>query len=189
VVNARPTPFDFIQKATRNHRLRHWCSAYAFKDGAGLIDIARRYSPARVIELGTALGFTACCLASCGEAVVRVDTIEDDPRHATLARTNIETAGLAERIMVHLGRFEDVLRSLPGRYDLAFFDGGSPSVPIIEQLHALLDDDGVLICANLSRTGAGQARELEREFGNVDRWLRLGAIEGGGTQIVRKQGK
>jgi predicted O-methyltransferase YrrM len=188
VVNARPTPFDFIQKATRNHRLRHWCSAYAFKDGAGLIDIARRYSPARVIELGTALGFTACCLASSGKAV-RVDTVEGDSRHAALAQTNIEAAGLAERIMVHLGRFEEVLRGLLGRYDMAFFDGGSPSNPIIEQLHTLLDDGGVLICANLSRAGTGQARELKREFDNVDRWLRIGAIEDGGTQIFRKQGK
>jgi len=187
VVNARPTPFDFIQKATRNHRLRHWCSAYAFKDGAGLIDIAKRYSPARVIELGTALGFTACCLASCGEAV-RVDTIEGDPRQATLARTNIEAAGMAERITLHLGRFEDVLRSLPGRYDMAFFDGGSPSNPIIEQLHTLLNDDGVLICANMSRASTGQARELKREFENADRWLRIGAIEDGGTLIFRKRG-
>jgi predicted O-methyltransferase YrrM len=186
-VNARPTPFDFMRKATRNHRLRHWCSTYAFKDGAGLIDIARRYSPVRVIELGTALGFTACCLASSGKAV-RVDTIEGDAQHAALAQTNFEAAGLAERIVVHLGRFEEVLRSVIGRYDMAFFDGGSPSVPIIEQLHALLDDDGVLICANLSRASAGQARELKREFDNVDRWLRIGAIEDGGTQIFRKQG-
>ena len=89
--------------------------------------------------------------------------------------------------MVHLGRFEEVLRSLPGRYDMAFFDGGSPSTPIVEQLHTLLDDGGVLICANLSRASAGQVRELKREFDNADRWLRIGAIENGGTQIFRKQ--
>ncbi|MGD0145072.1 MAG: class I SAM-dependent methyltransferase [Rhizomicrobium sp.] len=188
MVNARPTPFDFIQKATRKHRLRHWCSAYAFKDGAGLIDIARRYSPARVIELGTALGFTACCLASSGKAV-RVDTIEGDSRHAALAQSNIEAASLAECITVHPGRFDEVLRSLLGRYDLAFFDGGSPSIPIIEQLRTLLDDDGILVCANLPRASAGQARDLRREFDNADRWLRIGAIEDGGTLILRKQGK
>jgi predicted O-methyltransferase YrrM len=184
----KPTPFDFIQKATRRHRLRHWCSAYAFKDGAGLIDIGRRYSPARVIELGTALGFTACCLASSGKTV-RIDTIEGDPQHAALAKANINAAGLAERIVVHPGRFEDVLRSLLGRYDMAFFDGGSPSIPIIEQLHTLLDDAGVLICANLSRASASQARELKREFDNADRWQHIGAIENGGTLIFRKKGK
>jgi predicted O-methyltransferase YrrM len=186
VVSARPTPFDFIQKATRNHRLRHWCSAYAFKDGAGLIDIAKRYSPARVIELGTALGFTACCLASSGNAV-RVDTIEGDARHAALAQSNIEAAVLAERITVHIGRFEEVLQSLRGRYNMAFFDGGAPSIPIIEQLRTLLDDAGVLICANLSRASTDQARELKREFHNADRWLRIGAIEDGSTLIFRKQ--
>ena len=185
-MNVRSTPFDFMQKATRRHRLRHWCSAYAFRDGAGLIDIARKYSPARVIELGTALGFTACCLAASGKAV-RVDTIEGDSQHAALAQTNFEKAGLAEHITVHLGRFEEVLRSLLGRYDMAFFDGGAPSTPVIEQLHSLLDDDGVLICANLSRASVGQVRELKREFDNADRWLRIGAIENGGTLIFRKQ--
>jgi predicted O-methyltransferase YrrM len=186
VVNARYTPFDFIQKATRTHRLRHWCTAYAFEDGAGLVEIAKRYSPTRVIELGTALGFTACCLASSGKTV-RVDTIEGDSQHAALARTHIEAAGFAKRITVHLGRFEDVLRSLIGRYDMAFFDGGSPSPTIIQRLHARLDDDGVLICANLSRASSGQARELKREFDNADRWLRIGAIEDGGTLIFRKR--
>jgi predicted O-methyltransferase YrrM len=186
VVSARITPFDFIQKATRKHRLRHWCSAYAFKDGAGLIDIARRYSPARIIELGTALGFTACCLASSGKAV-QVETIEGDARHAALAQSNIEAAGLAERITVHIGRFEEVLRSRLGRYDIAFFDGGAPSIPIVEQLRTLLDDAGILICANLSRASTGQVRELKREFDNVDQWLRIGAIEDGGTLIFRKQ--
>jgi predicted O-methyltransferase YrrM len=186
VVSARTTPFDFIQKATRWHRLRHWCSAYAFKDGAGLIDIAKRYSPARVIELGTALGFTACCLASSGEAV-QVDTIEGDARHAALARSNIEAADLTERITVHIGRFDEVLRRLRGRYNMAFFDGGAPSIPIIDQLRTLLDDAGVLICANLSRASTGQARELKHEFDNADRWLRIGAIEDGGTLIFRKK--
>ncbi len=188
MVNPHPTPFDFILKATRKHRLRHWCSAYAFKDGAGLIDIARQYSPARIIELGTALGFTACCLASAGKAV-RVDTVEGDPQHVALAQANIEAAGLTECITVHFGRFEEVLRSLVGPYGMAFFDGGSPSIPIIEQLRALLDDDGVLICANLSRAGAGQARDLNNEFDTVDRWLRVGAIEDGGTLILRKREK
>ena len=181
-MSARTTPFDFIQKATRWHRLRHWCSAYAFKDGAGLIEIAGRYSPARVIELGTALGFTACCLASSGKAV-QVDTIEGDARHAALAQSNIKAAGLAERITVHIGRFEDVLRNLRGRYSMAFFDGGVPSIPIIEELRTLLDDAGVLICANLPRASADRARELKREFDNADRWLRIGAIEDGGTQL------
>jgi predicted O-methyltransferase YrrM len=150
--------------------------------------MTRRFSPARVIELGTALGFTACCLASSGNTVL-VDTIEGDSQHAKLAQANIEAAGLAERITVHLGRFEEVLRTLSCQYGMAFFDGGLPSVPILEQLHTLLNDEGVLICANLSRATAGQARELKREFDNADRWRPIGAIEAGSTLVFGKQGK
>jgi hypothetical protein len=39
--NTRPSPFDFIQEATREHRRRHGCSAYTFEDGAGLIALAQ----------------------------------------------------------------------------------------------------------------------------------------------------
>jgi predicted O-methyltransferase YrrM len=172
----RDTPFDFIQTATRKHRLWHCCAAYTFKDGAGLITLAKRYSPARILELGTALGFTACCLASSGEAV-QVDTAEGDSRHVVLARANIKAAGLADRITVHEGYFEEVLPTLRGPYDMAFFDGLAPSAPIITQLRELLQGDGVLICANLRVAAAGEARALKTEFDNDQHWLRLGAIE------------
>lgn len=180
------TPFDFIQKATRTHRRWHFCSAYTYKDGPGLIQLARRYSPARTLELGTALGFTACCLSSSSVAA-KVDTIERDPRHVQLAQANVKAAGLADRIAVHQGRFEDVLPTLHGPYDMAFFDGSSPSASIILQLRTLLAEDGVLICANLPRTAASEARILDVEFGNPRRWLRLGTIEGGDTDVFRKQ--
>jgi predicted O-methyltransferase YrrM len=68
------TPFGFIQKVTREHCRQHGCAAYTFEDGAGLVTLAKRYSPARILMLGTALGLTACCLASSGVAV-KVDTI------------------------------------------------------------------------------------------------------------------
>jgi predicted O-methyltransferase YrrM len=181
------TPFDFIQKATRKHRRWHCCSAYTFEDGPGLIELAKRYSPARILELGTALGFTACCLASSGEAV-QVDTVEGDSKHAVLARANIKAAGLADRITVHEGYFEEVLPTLRGAYDMAFFDGRAPSAAIITQLRELLQEDGVLICANLRLAAADKARALKAEFDNERRWLRLGAIEDGDTHVFRNRG-
>jgi predicted O-methyltransferase YrrM len=82
-----------------------------------------------VLNLGTALGFTACCLVSSAEAT-QVDTVEGDPQHALLTQANIEAAGLGDRIPMYRGRFEDVLPTLRGAYAMAFFDGLSPSAPV-----------------------------------------------------------
>jgi predicted O-methyltransferase YrrM len=182
---AEHTPFDFIQDATRSHRRQHGCGAYTFEDGAGLIATARQHNPSRVLELGTALGFTACCLASAGDRT-RVDTIEADPDHAALARNNIRKANLDNRITVHEGDFLAIMPRLDGPYYLAFFDGFSPDLRIIEHLRDLLGKDGVLICANLSLTGARERRLLDAEFRNVSRWSPIGQIEDGATQVFRK---
>jgi predicted O-methyltransferase YrrM len=67
--------FEHIQKATRAHRQAHGCHAYTYSDGAALTALAANAGAKRVLELGTALGYTACCLAAAGPSVF-VDTIE-----------------------------------------------------------------------------------------------------------------
>lgn len=181
------TPFDFIRDATRRHRSEHGCWAYAFEDGPGLISLARRLDPARVLELGTALGFTACCLASVSEAT-RVDTIEGDPEHAALARVNIRRANLDNQITVYEGDFQAAFKRLTGPYDLVFFDGFSPDRSIIRCVRALLEEGGVLACANLPYVSDRDARLLSAELSNPMRWAPTGEIEGGATRLFRKVG-
>ncbi|MCT7373754.1 O-methyltransferase [Chelativorans salis] len=182
---AEATAFDFIQEATRSHRARHGCGAYTFEDGAGLIALASAHECRRAIELGTALGYTACCLASATDETL-VDTIERDPRHVALARENVRKAGYDARITVHEGDFLAVMARLAGPYDLAFFDGFAPDRTLIARLRALLREEGVLVCANLALAGGTTERELEAEFANADHWSAIGRLEGGATRIYRK---
>lgn len=182
---ARTTPFDFIQDATRRHRRQHGCGAYTFEDGPGLMALVARERPQRVMELGTALGYTACCLASATDAT-RVDTVERDPEHVALARQHIAQAGLEDRVTVHEGEFQRVMGKLPGPYDLAFFDGFAPDVGLVETLRALLRDEGVLVCANLALADASNAHALSRDLDDPTRWSRLAALENGSTQAYRK---
>ena len=71
------------------------------------------------------LGYTACCLAA-AIPNTHVDTIERDSEHIRLARENIATMELSDRVRVHQGDFMAVMDQLPGNYDLIFFDGFSP---------------------------------------------------------------
>ncbi len=175
--------FGFIQSMTREHRVIHGCGAYVFKDGPGLTALAAAHHARLALELGTALGYTACCLAA-GTPDTQVDTIEMDPEHVRLARENIATAKLSDRVRVLQGDFEAVMSRLPGDYDLIFFDGFAPESRMLRLLRAKLRDGGMLVCANLSMARDDGKAELD----DADRWKPAGSIEEGGTRAVIKRG-
>lgn len=173
--------FEHIQQATREHRRSHGCHAYAYADGAALTALVAQTRAQRVLELGTALGYTACCLAAAGP-LVHVDTIEADPTHVALARQNIAQAGLADRIVVRQGDFHGVLLGLWDGYDFAFFDGVAPEPALIRMVSDLLAPGGTLACGNLHLASGA----LMRELADPTRWLDQGRIEGGDTGVFVK---
>ena len=173
-------PYGLIRDGTDAHRARHGCGAHPFSDGTLLSVIAAAVEARRILELGTALGYTALCLAHGGEQAT-VDTIEFDAEHVRLARENVAAAGMAQRITVHHGDFAAVLPRLAPPYDLAFFDGFGPTLAYLERIHALLRPRGILIASNLTIGGA--AREVRAELQNPARWLTSFAVEGGRTAL------
>lgn len=180
-------PFEYIQAATRNHRKSHGCGAYTFEDGPGLIRVSANSKPTRILELGTALGYTACCLAS-GSPGATVDTIEGDLEHTRLAQENIESAGLADRITVHNGDFESVLVQLPGTYDLVFFDGFAPSETLLSLLRSKINSGGTLICANIGLAKGHQHSRIAKMLGDAVHWRAMDKIEHGQTLVLTKLG-
>jgi predicted O-methyltransferase YrrM len=174
-------PFEFIQSMTRQHRADHGCGAYTFEDGPGLTALAATHRAGRVLELGTALGYTACCLAA-ATPNTHVDSIDRDAEHARLARENIARAELSDRIRVHEGDFMAVMNRLPDNYDLIFFDGYSPELRILRRLGRKLRGGGLFVCANLSFADG----DSESELNDVGKWRAVGSIENGGTRAFVK---
>ena len=183
--------FRFIQDMTREHLIKHRCMAYTYSDGQGLLELAKRFKPRHILELGTALGYTACCLAAACDNDVGdndvgdnclVDTIEGDPEHVRIARENIAQVGLAGRIRVHEGDFIKVMNTLPDSYDIIFFDGLSPEPSLLLKLHKKLREGGALFCANLHFAGARAGEFLDdRSY-----WTPAGELEGGATRVLVK---
>ena len=180
-----PTSFDDIRHATRLHQAQHGCEAYTFADGEGLIALVKAHQPSRILELGTALGFTACCLAQASPAST-VDTIDRDHEHVSLARANIHNAGLAARVTVHEGDFAVVMKHLNNTYEAVFFDGLSPDAALIEQIRAMLRPGGLLICANLIWAND---EVLMSDLMDTGRWAPFGQIEGGATRVFSPQSR
>ena len=148
-------PFAKIRTATDTHRARHGCGAYPYDNGPLLGTLAAAANARRILELGTALGYTALSFAA-GAPDSTVDTIERDPEHVRLARDNITAAALDHRITVHEGDFAAVLPTLDPGYDVAFFDGNTPTPALHKALRGLLRTGGTLITANLNHGGTAE---------------------------------
>ena len=149
-------PFAEIRKATDRHRARHGCGAYPYHNGPLLGTLAGAVHARRILDLGTALGYTALSFAQ-GAPNSVVDSVERDPQHVQIARENIVAAGFDHRITVHEGDFAAVLPTLDPGYDVAFFDGGTPGPALHTGLRKLLRTGGVLITANLNHGGTADA--------------------------------
>jgi predicted O-methyltransferase YrrM len=176
-------PFAVVRKQTLRHRTQHGCGTYPFEDGAILGVIAAAVAPERVLELGCALGYTALWFAH-GAKEAKVDTIERDGEHVRLARENFSTFGVADRVTVHQGDFASVLPKLAPGYDLAFFDGFSPTPDYLRAFHKLIRPRGVLISSNLHFRDA-ETRAYRDLLFDGGGWLTAAIAEGDTAVSVR----
>jgi predicted O-methyltransferase YrrM len=145
-------PFAQVRTATLAHRAQHGCGTWPYGNGALLSTLAAAVDARRILELGTALGYTALSFAH-GAPKARIDTVERDGEHVRLARKHIAAAGVDGRVVVHEGDFGNVLPKLEPGYDLAFFDGHTPVPRLHAELHRLLRPRGMLVTANLNHGG------------------------------------
>src|ERR1700761_5161821 len=107
------------------------------KLGQLLYRIARHYSPATVLELGTSLGLSTACLAA-GAPQARLWTIEGAPAVADKARADLNLLGTKANILT--GNFDSVLPGLLTEMppvELAFIDGNHRCEPTLRYFDAI----------------------------------------------------
>ena len=100
-------------------------------DGKLLELLLRLVRAARVVELGTLVGYSAIHIARALAPGGHLWSIEYDPRHAEVARANLAAAGVADRVTVLVGAGRDVLPTLAGHapLDAVFIDADKVSYP------------------------------------------------------------
>ncbi len=104
----------------------------------------------RVLEIGTANGYSALWLARSLPADGQILTLEIDPQRAAIARRHFEEAGLADRVDVIVGDSARMVHKVAGPFDLIFNDGDKRQYgPLLDRLASLLRPGGVLITDNV----------------------------------------
>lgn len=114
-------PRDPLLREMEEHARRDEVPISDPEIGRLLAILARSIGARRILEIGTALGYGALCLAR-GAAEARVVTIELDPERIAQARGYLEKGGVADRVDIVEGAALDVLPRLEGPFDLAFVD-------------------------------------------------------------------
>jgi caffeoyl-CoA O-methyltransferase len=147
-----------LERAYRSPEL-HGMPAISLAPSEGkLLQLLTRLCGAkRAIEIGTLAGYSAVHIARGLADGGELHTLEIDPRHAEIARANIEAAGLSARVHVHVGSAAEILPGLEalGPFDLVFLDADKAGYPEYASWAAdNLRPGGLLIADNAYYFGA-----------------------------------
>jgi len=123
--------------------------------GKLLMLLAQTLGARRILEIGTLGGYSTIWLARGLTEGGRLISLEADPKHAEVARSNIARAGLSDVVEVRLGKALETLPTVEGPFDLIFIDADKVNYPEYFSWAMKLSRAGSLIIAdNVVRKGA-----------------------------------
>ena len=118
--------------------------------GALLRVLATSVGASRILEIGTAIGYSGIWLARALPAGGMLVTMEFDEGRAREARDNFARAGLSDRVSVVVGDAQLKIAKVSGPFDLIFQDGDKKLyTPLLDRLVALLRPGGLLVTDNV----------------------------------------
>lgn len=110
--------------------------------------------PERILEVGTAIGFSALFMAEYAPENCKITTIENYEKRIPVARKNFQDAGRQDQITLLPGDAQDVLKTLEGEYDLIFMDAAKGQyIHFLPEILRLMHPGSVLISDNVLQDG------------------------------------
>ena len=122
--------------------------------GALLHTLARACGAARILEIGTCIGYSTLWMATALPANGSLITMEYDTARAARARDHVAAAGFADRVNVIVGDAMRFLHKVAGPFDLIFQDSDKKLYePMLDRLVELLRPGGLLVADNILWNG------------------------------------
>lgn len=110
--------------------------------------------PSRILEVGTAVGFSALLMYTYGPEDCQITTIENYEKRIPIARENFRKAGAEKRITLLEGDAQEVLKTLEGPYDFIFMDAAKGQyIHYLPHVFRLLSEGGCLVSDNVMQDG------------------------------------
>lgn len=167
-------------------------------------EILTKLKPKKMLEIGTAVGYSAICFSEYLIVGGKIDTIERDEERILQAKENIKKVGVEEKINIYEGDAVEILPTLNEKYDMIFIDAAKGKYPFfLKEALRMLNEGGVILADNIlykgyvmsdynkhkQRTAVRNLREYIAEVTNNPN-LKTEILEvGDGLAITRKLGK
>ena len=111
-------------------------------------------SPRQILEVGTAIGFSALFMSEYAPDDCHITTIEKYEKRIPLAKENFKKAGREDRITLLEGDATQILKELEGPYDMIFMDAAKGQyIHFLPEVLRALPQAGVLISDNVLQDG------------------------------------
>ena len=117
--------------------------------------------PLRILELGTAIGFSSILMYEAAGTEPDIVTIERDPKMIELANQNLHKFNLQDKITIKEGDCLEILEGLDEPFDLIFMDAGKGHYNhFLPHCLRLLKNDGIIVADNVLFRGMVASNEL-----------------------------
>lgn len=122
------------------------------------LDVIAKYlkeiEPKRILEIGTAVGYSAICFSEFLEKDGKIDTIEREKERVNEANENIKKAGVEEKIHIYEGDAVEILPTLNEKYDVVFIDAAKGKYPFfLKEALRMIEPNGIIFADNILYKG------------------------------------
>ncbi len=125
---------------------------------ASLLEYKR---PKRVLEIGSAIGYSSIFFSQYLKDGGEIITLEKDEKYAALARENIKKAGKENVITLVEGSAEETIKTVGGMFDMVFLDANKSQYRYyFDVIFPHLSEGGIIICDNILYKGMTANDEL-----------------------------
>ena len=113
-------------------------------------DLLNKIKPKFILEIGTAVGYSAMCFSKYISENGYIDTIEREHERVEEAKKNIELVGILDKINIIEGDAVEILPTINKKYDVVFIDAAKGKYPIfLKEALRLINKNGYIIADNV----------------------------------------
>ena len=112
------------------------------------------FRPKKILEIGTAVGYSAICFSEFLAENGKIDTIEREEERVIEAKENIKRAEVEEKINIIQGDAVEILPTLNEKYDMVFIDAAKGKYPFfLKEALRMLATNGIIFADNVLYKG------------------------------------